>query len=92
MDPPSKLLEQVASITRPKVEEHFLIVMDKSTHGEHLSQSLRTNRKHSKIVLTVLTGYNGFFIVKLSISKSISQHQILKMISVLLPLQQELMN
>ena len=45
MELPSKLLEQIAFITRPKIEEHMLIVMDKSTHEEHLSQSLQTNNE-----------------------------------------------
>ena len=39
MEPlPRKLLEQIAFKTRPKIEEHTLIIMDKSTHEEHLSQ------------------------------------------------------
>ena len=41
----SKLLEQIAYNTRPKIEEHMLLVMDKSTHEEHLSQPLQTNKK-----------------------------------------------
>ena len=36
MELPSKLLEQIAFNTRPKKDEHILIVMDKSTHKEHL--------------------------------------------------------
>ena len=39
---PSKLLEQIAFNTRPKIEERMLIVMDKSTHEEHLSQPFQT--------------------------------------------------
>ena len=61
MELPSKLLEQIAFKTRPKIEEHMLIVMDKSTHEEHLSQPLQTNIKQFKIVVTFLTGYNGIF-------------------------------
>ena len=38
MELPSKLLEQIAYNTRPKIEEHMLIVMDKSTHEDNLSQ------------------------------------------------------
>ena len=60
MELPCKLLEQIAFNTRPKIEEHMLIVMDKSTHEEHLSQPLQTNHKQFKIV-TFLTGYNGIF-------------------------------
>ena len=61
MELPSKLLEQIAFNTRPKIEEHMLIVMDKSTHEEHLSQPLETNNKQFKIAVTFLTGYNGIF-------------------------------
>ena len=38
MELPGKLLEKTAFNTRPKVEEHMLVVMDKNTHEEHLSQ------------------------------------------------------
>ena len=61
MEISSKLVEQIAFITRPKIGEHMLIVMDKSTHEEHLSQALQTNKKHYKIAVTFLTGYNGIF-------------------------------
>ena len=61
MELPSKLLEQIAFNTRPKIEEHMLIVMDKSTHEEHLSQPLQTNNKQFKVAITFLTGYNGIF-------------------------------
>ena len=61
MELPRKLLEQIAFNTRPKIEEHLLIVMDKSTHEEHLSQSLQTNNKQYKIAVTFLSGYNGIF-------------------------------
>ena len=39
MELPSKLLEQIAFNTRPKIEEHMLIVRGKSTH-ENLFQPL----------------------------------------------------
>ena len=61
MELPSKLLEQIAFNTRPKIEEHMLIVMDESIHEEHLSQPLQTNNKQFKIAVTSLTGYNGIF-------------------------------
>ena len=61
MELPSKLLEEIAFNTRPKIEEHILIVMNKSTHEEHLSQPLQTNNKQFKIAVTFLTGYNGIF-------------------------------
>ena len=63
MDLPSKLLEQMAFNTRPKIEEHMLIAMNKSTHEEHFSQPLQTNNKQFKIAVTFLTGYNSIFIV-----------------------------
>ena len=61
MELPSKLLEQIAFNTRPKIEEHMLIVMVKSTQEEHLSQPLQTNNKQFKIAITFLSGYNGIF-------------------------------
>ena len=39
----------------------MLIVMDKSTHEEHLSQPLPIKNKRFKIAVTLLTGYNGIF-------------------------------
>ena len=69
MDLPSKLLEQIVYNTRPKIEEHMLIVMDKSTHEEHLSQSLQTNNKQFKIAVTFLSAYNGIFNVTNSNNK-----------------------
>ena len=61
MEPPSKLLEQTAYNTRPKIEEHMLIVMDKSTHEKHLSQPLQTNIKQFRTAVTFLSAYNGIF-------------------------------
>ena len=69
MEIPSKLLEQIAFNTRPKIEEHMLIVMDKSTDEEHLFQPLQTNNKQFKIAVTFLTGYNGIFNVTNSNNK-----------------------
>ena len=45
MELPSKLLEQIAYNTRSRIEEHMLIVMDKSTHEEHLHQPLQVKNK-----------------------------------------------
>ena len=58
---PSKLFEQIAFNTRPKIEEHMLIVKDESTHEEHLAQPLQTNNKQFKLAVTFLSGYNGIF-------------------------------
>ena len=61
MELPSKLLEQIAFNTRPKIEEHMLIVMDKSTHEEHLFHPLQTKNEQFKIAITFLSAYNGIF-------------------------------
>jgi len=77
MDLPSTGLEPIAFNTRPKIEEHILLVMDKSIHEEHLSQPLQIKIKQFKIAVTFLTGYNGIFNVtsknnKLYFAKSIN--------------------
>ena len=69
MEIPSKLLEQIAFNTRPKIEEHMLIIMDKSSHEEHLFQPLQTNNKQFKIAVTFLSAYNGIFNVTNSNNK-----------------------
>ena len=57
----SKLLERISFNTGSKIEEHMLIVMDKSIHEEHLYQPLQTNNKQFKVAVTFLTGFNGIF-------------------------------
>ena len=69
MELPSKLLEQIAFNTRPRLEEHMLVVMDKSAHEEHLSQPLQTNNKQFKVAVTSLCAYNGIFNVTNSNNK-----------------------
>ena len=69
MELPSKLIEQIAFNTRPKIEEHMLIVMAKSTHEQHLSQPLQTNNKQYKIAITFLSAYNGIFNVTIRNNK-----------------------
>ena len=54
-------LEQIDFNTRPKIEEHMLIVMDKSIHEENSCQPIQTNNKQLKILVTFVTGYNGIF-------------------------------
>ena len=61
MELPSKFLEQFALNTRPKIEEHILVAMDKSTHEERLSRVLQTNVKQFNIATTFLTVYSGIF-------------------------------
>ena len=80
---PNKLLEQIAFNTRPKLEEHMLIVMDKSTHEELLSQSLQTTNKQYNIAVTFLTAYNEIFNItskknKFHFSKSIIDDNLFK--------------
>ena len=65
---PSKILEQIAYNTRPKIGKHMLIVRDNSTHEEQLSQPSQTN-KQFKNAVTFLTGYNGVFKVTISNNK-----------------------
>ena len=77
MELPSKIFSQVAHNKRPKSEEQMLIVMDKSTHEEHLFQPLQTKNKQFKLAVTFLTGYNGIFNVtnsnyKINFLKSVS--------------------
>ena len=47
MELPSKLLEQIAINTRPKIEEHMLIVMDKSTYPNHYKLIINNIKKLS---------------------------------------------
>ena len=61
MELPSKKLNQTAFNTKPIIEEHMLVVMDKSAHEEHLSQPLQTNNKQCKMAVTFQIGYNGIF-------------------------------
>ena len=58
---PIIILEQLAFNARPKIEEHMLIVLNKSTHEDHLSQPLQTNNKLFEIAVPFSTGYTGTF-------------------------------
>ena len=69
METPSKLLEQIAFNTTHKIEEHMLIVMNKSSQKEHLAQPIQTNKKQYKISVTFLTGYIGIFKVTIKDNK-----------------------
>ena len=73
----SKLLEQIAFNTRPKIEEHMLIIMDKSTHEDYLIQQLQTNNKQFKIAITFLSAYNGIFNVTNSNIKFYSKKKLI---------------
>ena len=52
MEIASKLLQQKVYNTRPKIEEHILVIMNKSNHEEHLLQPLQTNNKQFRIAVT----------------------------------------
>ena len=52
MELPSKILEQIAFSTRPNIEEHMLVIMDKFSLEEHLFQPLQTNKKQFKLAIT----------------------------------------
>ena len=87
MENHSNLLEQIAYNTRPKIEEHLLIIIDKSIHKEHLFQPLQTNNKQFKIAITFLSAYNGIFNVtnsnnKFYFTKSITDDDHFIMISI----------
>ena len=69
MELPGKLLEQIAFNKGSETEEHLLIVLDKSIHEDHLSQLLQAKKKHFKIAVTILTGFNGIFNVRNSNNK-----------------------
>ena len=64
MELPKKILQQITFKTTPKNEEHIMIVMDESTHGEHLAHPLLIKKIQYKIAVTFLICYNGFFNVK----------------------------
>ena len=54
----------------------MLIVLDKKSHEEHLSQPLQTNNKQYKIAVTFLTGYSCIFNVTNSNNKLFSRKQL----------------
>ena len=76
MELPSKLLKQIASKTRPETEELMLIVLNKSTHEENLSQPSQTKYKLFKGAITYLSDFKRIFNVTNSNNKSISKSVI----------------
>ena len=69
MELPCRILKQIAFNTRSKIEEHMLIVMEKSTHKQLLCQSPQTNNKQFKLAITFLKCYSGIFNVTISNKK-----------------------
>ena len=75
MELPCKPSKQIAFNTKPKIEEHMLVVMDKSTHEEHLTQSLQTNIKQFKITVTFQMFITVVSMLRTGITNSISSKQ-----------------
>ena len=61
MELSSKLLEEIAFNTRPKVEDHKFMIIEESIHEDHSSQPIQTNFKEFKLAVTFLTGFNAIF-------------------------------
>ena len=51
MELSSDILELIAFNTRPKIENHMVIIMDKSKHDESLAQLTQTKEMKSKSLL-----------------------------------------
>ena len=51
-----KFLEPIVFNTKPEIKEHILIVMDKSTLEEHITQPLQINDKQFKLAITFSNG------------------------------------
>ena len=70
----------------------MLVVMDKSTHEEHLYQPLQTNNKQFKIAVTFLAGYNGIFNITTMNDKFLLLPLLIMMFSVTSQSHKALMN
>ena len=81
MELPGKILEQIAFNTRSEIEEHILIVLDKITHEEPLSQPLQTILGSLSLLLPFLSGCIYIFNFKNKKLKFILPHQLTIMIS-----------
>ena len=82
MELPNQLLEKIASNTRPKTEEHMLIVLGKSMHEEHSSETIQTNIKQIKIAIIFSVVITLFLKLQTKIPNSISLYQLMMMISI----------
>ena len=74
MELPSRILEQITFNIRPKIEEHMLVVIDKSTHEEHLAQTLQTNNKQFKIAVVFLTVIMVFSMLQIPVKNFIQEN------------------
>ena len=59
IEPQNKLLERIAFKTRTIVENKMLLLLDKSTHEENLSQPIQT--KEQKQFKLAVTSFKGIF-------------------------------
>ena len=48
---------------RSKPEKHLSVVMEKSSHQEHLFQPLQTRKRQLNLAVSFSTSYNGIFYV-----------------------------
>ena len=55
MELPSHFLELIALIARPRIEERMFIVMNISLLEDHLYYPLQTNKKRTKLAVTLLS-------------------------------------
>ena len=82
MELPSETSKQIAFIMRPKIEEHIVIVMDKSTHDEYLCQPLQTMTNNSKFPSPSRLVIMIFLTLQTKITSFISRKQLkTKMVS-----------
>ena len=65
----SEISEQTLFNTKFKTEEFLLVVTDKSTHEENLSQPLQTNNKKFEKSVTFQSNYNDTFNVTIEKNK-----------------------
>ena len=61
MELPSKIFEQIALNTRPKISDHMLIVLKENTHKETFFEPLQTKKNQFEKTLNFLTVNNRFF-------------------------------
>ena len=92
MELPPKRLQQIEFITRPRMEERLMIVLEESTHGENLSQPLQNNNEQFKIPVNFLMGSNGIYTFTKQKISFISQHQSAMIISIQVVFHQELVS
>ena len=81
MELPSKILEKTVFKTRLKIEEHMLVVVDKSTQEENKSQRLQFHIKQFQIVVTFPTDKAVFFGQQFKINCVSERYLLIKTVS-----------